>query len=143
MKFFCTITKKRLLIAFCCLTVAFLTALWSLSLKYTVIDGSTHEKRMLYITDLGYNVDEENFTAKETVIPSKFSDVYSNYNKIQKQAGFDLSNYKGRDITVYCYPINNENRNLTLIVHNGRIIGGDIADTALNGRMKPLKNIES
>lgn len=138
MKLFCTITKKVLAITFCSVTIAFLTAIWALSLKYTVIDGSTHEKRMLYITDLGYSVDEEGCTSKETIIPSEFSDVYRNYNRIQKSAGFDLSDYRGKAITVYCYPIKHENKNLTLIVHNGKVIGGDVADTALNGEMKPL-----
>lgn len=142
MKLFCTITKKVLAIIFGFVTITFLIAIWSLSLKYTVIDGSTHERRMLYITDLGYAVDEEGFISKDTVIPSEFSDVYRNYNKIQKSAGFDLSNYKGKAVTVYSYPIKHENKNLTLIVYKGKVVGGDISDVALNGEMKPLKNRE-
>lgn len=139
MKLFFTITKKSLCITLCAVVVLFLTAMWSYSLKLSVIDGSTHAKRMTYINGFSLNIDEKNWTSKQTVIPHKFSDVYTKYNELQKQSGFDLSSFKGRTVTVYSYPILNEEKVLTLIVCDNNIIGGDVAETRLGGKMEPLK----
>ncbi len=108
------------------------------SLKASVIDGSTHEKRMIYARSLKLNVDEENSSSKETQIPESFSEVYKNYNELQKRAGFDLSDFKGEAVTVYTYSLLGGKQNLTLIVHKGNIVGGDIADISVNGKMEPL-----
>lgn len=139
MKFFFTVTKKSLAWLLCLSIVIFFTSLWFSSLKAQAIDGSTHEKRMIYINSLKISVDEENAAKKETVIPSAFSDVYSNYNSLQKKSGFDLSKYKGKSVTIYSYPLISGDKNLTLIICEGKIIGGDIADISFNGEMKPLK----
>ncbi len=139
MKLFFTITKKGLGIALCFITVIFVSVMWFSSLRVSAVDGSTHQKRMLYIKSLNLQVNEESCSSKETVIPKEFSNVYENYNKLQKNAGFDLSNFKGKAVTVYSYPLKDQNKVLTLLVFNGDIIGGDIAETKLNGKMMPLK----
>ena len=133
MKFFFTITKKGLAITLAAILTLFLVASWVISLKVTAIDGSTHEKRVFYINNLGYEIDEGNITSKETVIPEKFGDVYLNYNKLQKEAGFDLSNYKGKNVTVYSCPLWESDKRLNLIVYKGKIIGGVISDVAFDG----------
>lgn len=139
MKLFFLVTKKGLAAVLSAVIVLFILASWTVSLKLTAIDGSTHEKRAHYIKSLGYEINEKDITSKETVIPSEFGEVYSNYNKIQRQAGFDLSDYKGKNVTVYTYPLWENNKNLNLIVYEGKIIGGDVCDTAFDGEMKPLK----
>lgn len=139
MKFFFTITKKRLLTALCILIVAIITAFWFLSVKADYIDGSTHQKRFEFIRSLNLVIDEKNITCKETFIPDTFGDVYNKYNQLQQKSGFNLKNYKGRKVTVYTYNIDNKNCELHLIVCDGKIIGGDIAEIEINGEMKPLK----
>lgn len=139
MKLFFTVTKKGLCVALSAVVILFLSATWTFSLKASEIDGSTHAKRMIYINSLGIAVDEDNYSSKETVIPTVFQDVYSEYNKLQKEAGFDLSPFKGKSVTVYSYPVSGQEKNLTLIVCDGNIIGGDIAETSLNGKMLPLR----
>ncbi len=138
MKLFLTVTKKGLFIMLSAVVVLFLSAMWTFSLKVSAIDGSTHAKRMAYINSLGVVVDQNNFTSKETVIPSEFGDVYNEYNKLQKEVGFDLTRFKGKCVTVYSYPVLKQDKNLTLIVNEGNIIGGDIAETSLCGEMLPL-----
>ncbi len=139
MKLFFTVTKKGLFITLSVVAVLFLTAMWSASLRLSVIDGSTHAKRMMFINELGISVDEENCTSKETVIPNEFGAVYNEYNKLQKKAGFNLADFKGKSVTVYSYPLLGENKILTLLVHDNNIIGGDIAETKLDGEMLPLR----
>ncbi len=138
MKLFFTVTKKRLGIALCIVTVAFLAVFWSSSLKIRAIDGSTHANRIMYIKSLGIDVDEEGCTSKETVIPETFSEVYKRYNELQLKSGFDLRSFKGKEVTVYSYPLKGENKVLTLLVCNDRVIGGDIAETEIDGKMIPL-----
>ncbi len=139
MRLFFTVTKKSLLITLCFTIVLFLTAMWSSSLRLTYIDGSTHYQRMLFIKTLGFAVDENGVSVKETLIPKEFGEVYTRYNTLQKRAGFDLSDFKGKAVTVYNYPMLDEGKILTLIVCDGKIIGGDIAETEIYGEMKALR----
>jgi hypothetical protein len=82
---------------------------------------------------LGYETDE-NESVKEITIPSEFNDVYTEYNSIQKQQGFDLEKYKGTSVTLYTYNItnykDNENVIADLIVSDGVLIGADLCDTS-------------
>lgn len=140
MKVFFTITKKGLAVFVALLIVVFLMTFKTLSLKYTAIDGSTQEKRDFFIKNLDYVYDGKGITKKEIVIPTDFSSVYENYNKLQKEAGFDLEKYKGENAVVYSYPSTDGNKILHIIIYKGKIIGGDIAETAFDGEMLPLKN---
>ena len=65
------------------------------------IPGETVTDRVTFAKSLGYSISEQYETKKEIVIPSVFSDVYENYNALQKNNGFDLSAYKGEQATVY------------------------------------------
>ena len=139
MKLFFILTKRRLAVIFCSMIFIFVGTVWTSSLRVSAIDGSTHAKRMEYIRYLKVDVSEEEYTFKETVIPESFSDVYKEYNKLQMLGGFDLSNYKGEKVTVYSYPLIASERILTLIIHDGEIIGGDIAETKINGKMTEIR----
>ena len=102
-------------------------------------DGSTNQNRVEYLESIGISAKELNVFSKEITIPQEFSDVYNNYNKLQNKAGFDLSEYKGKKATLYTYPMYGTTE-IHVIVHNGVIIGGDIASVEFGGEMKPLVN---
>lgn len=139
MKFFFTVTKRGLAVFLAVLIVGFLCAARVISIKYSFIDGSTHENRMRFIRQNDYSVDEGSISSKEIVIPSPFNDVYSKYNKLQKEAGFDLTDYKGKAAVVYSYNLTSDDKILHLIICDGEIIGGDVCDAAFDGEMKPLR----
>ena len=139
MKLFFTITKKKLAIILCIVVMIFMGSIWVSSLRVSLPDGSTHAKRMVYISGLDLEVDQEGCISKATQIPEKFSDVYLNYNKLQKKGGFDLSEFKGKSVTIYSYPLKNSDKILTLIVCDGEIIGGDVAETKLGGKMTEIR----
>lgn len=104
-------------------------------------NGDTHKKRIDYINNLGYEVDENSTTNKEIIIPLTFSNVYLTYNLLQQKSGFDLSNFKGKTVNKYSYKVLNykkENYYLNLLVLDGVIIGGDISSTNFDGEMLPL-----
>jgi len=136
------ITGKKLLVLFFVL-LSFLMVLVDFA-NSTVISATryyTNDDRVSYIKQLGYSIDEETAITKDIIIPTQFSDVYNRYNELQKEAGFDLSVYKGQPATTYEYKIANQQEPtyITLIISEGQLIGGDIHQTALGGEMKPLR----
>jgi len=92
---------------------------------------STADERRSFIASLGYEPDivEEQ---KDIIIPKEFNEVYTKYNDIQKQQGFDLEPYKGKAAVIYTYKINNsdkgENVIANLIVCEDKLIGADLCD---------------
>ena len=110
-------------------------------------NAKTNADRLIFIKDLGYTVLTDKPTSKTVTIPEVFYDVYGNYNTLQRSAGYDLSLYKGCEVTIYAYKISPPKSysgecSANLIVYNERVIGGDISSAALGGFMLPLKREE-
>ncbi len=139
MNFFITLKKRHLAVILAVIIIAFLILGQFVSAKANNIDGSTNAKRIEYIKGLGIEPDDTNVSSKQITIPQSFSEVYKEYNRLQKKAGFDLNRYKGEPATVYNYGICGSDRELHLIVYKNKIIGGDIADINVGGEMLPLK----
>jgi len=139
MKFFIMLSKRNLIIITAAVLAVILTVGSIYSAQSDKIDGSTNALRVDYIKKLGYYVNETALSSKEITVPQQFGEVYSRYNETQKQAGFDLSDYKGAKATVYCYELSfDSDVNVHLIVSEGIIIGGDISEIKIGGQMKPL-----
>lgn len=112
-----------------------------LSAHYNV---TTTDGRIAYLQALGWEADPATETAQEIVIPRVFSGVFSDYNALQKQQGFDLSTYAGETCTAYTYRVTNYEGSTDtvlaqLFVYRNRVIGGDIHATAMNGFMHGLR----
>ncbi len=140
MKFFLILSKRGLAIILAAVIIGFILTAQVFSQKATQIDGSTNEMRMIYLKSLKLDAEDANLTHKDITIPQNFSEVYEEYNKLQKKSGFDLSRFKGKNATVYTYDLSGTEKQIHLIVCNGIIIGGDIADVNIDGKMYPLKN---
>jgi len=100
--------------------------------------------RLNYLSNLGWECDEQPIEEQEIVIPRTFSHIFEEYNELQKQQGFDLSEYQGLECTMYRYNVKNyphsdENVVAQIIVLNFQVIGGDIHSTALDGFMHGIK----
>ena len=92
---------------------------------------SSNQERKTFLSALGWNVSDKETDCKIIKIPSKFNAVYNVYNKIQKQQGFDLSDFKGETVElytyeVYNYPDNPNNIVAHLIICKGKLFGGDV-----------------
>jgi len=144
MKLYVTFTRKVLLVILCSL----LLCLGFIS-RYTYAasnekNGKTNGDRVGFLSSIGCVVENNPSCKKNITIPTNFSDVYDNYNEIQKQANFDLSHFKGENCTVYSYKVisfsdvDAENTFANLIVYKDRIIGGDISQVSIGGQMYPL-----
>ncbi len=106
----------------------------------TPVDAS--RKAAEYVMSLGWVIDETPIEKAEVDIPLQFDSVYNEYNRLQNQAGFDLTNYKGEKVTRYTFSVKNfdgaEGVRANVLVYKGKIIGGDLMTVAIDGFMIPL-----
>lgn len=134
-----TLTKKSIAVVLAAVVLALILIGQLLTVSSGSIDASTNEKRVQYLKSLGFSVDETAQSVKETVLPMEFGDVYKKYNNLQRKAGFDLSNYRGKTVMVYTYLLLQDGETAVhLMVCDGKVIGGDIASLKIDGEMKPL-----
>ncbi|MCL2633170.1 MAG: DUF4830 domain-containing protein [Oscillospiraceae bacterium] len=95
-----------------------------------------------FLINLGWIVSETPSGIKTVTIPETFDETYENYNTLQKSHGFDLSEHKGRAVTMYTYRILNHSLGGdvfgNVLVFGGEIIGGDICSYAIDGFMTGL-----
>lgn len=138
------ITKKRI---FCAVIILLLPTLIFVAVKISGAESATKEiylkseqERISYLNKFGWQLEKNSETEKASSIPAEFDDVYKSYNELQKSQGFDLSEYAGNPVSIYTikvlnYPENSEYVYATLILYDGKLIGGDIHSTALDGFM--------
>ena len=105
--------------------------------------AKSEKARVAYLADCGWTVESPALKSETVLIPKNFSPVFEEYNELQKQQGFDLSRYAGKEVTVYTYRVLNgtlgENVLASVYVSGGSMIGGDVHSTALDGFMCGLK----
>lgn len=105
---------------------------------------STPEARVEYLTKYGYQVSPEPVRTQEVQIPREFTEVYEQYNAIQKSQGFDLEKYRGKRIMQYVYRVENNAESegepiyATLLVYRNKLIGADLSRGGENGFLRPL-----
>ena len=138
------ITKKRV---FCTILIILLPLLIFAAVKITYAKSGGGEtaldsakERIAYLEKFGWQIETDSESVKDSAIPAEFDDVYKSYNEIQKAQGFDLSAYASKPVKIYSlkvlnYPENSEYVYATLILYDGKLIGGDIHSTALDGFM--------
>ena len=108
--------------------------------------GMTSEAdRHWYLEKMGRDAAGQPLSVQEIRLPESFPPVLEEYNRLQRQQGFDLSRYAGKDITVYTYELSGSSPLLfvSLYQYKGRIVGGDVHSAALNGYMGPIAATEN
>lgn len=97
-----------------------------------------------YIASFGIETDESSCVIDEIIVPAEFNDVYENYNKIQKEQGYDLSLYKGKTLSRYTLEVTNyteKDKNVfaEVLTYRGKVVAADIYSTSAEGFILPLK----
>ncbi|MDR2654668.1 MAG: DUF4830 domain-containing protein [Oscillospiraceae bacterium] len=103
-------------------------------------EAASNEERLKFLESFGWKISEEALEIAEVIIPEEFDDVYLNYNEIQKEQGMDLAKLRGKRVKRYTYAVKNypgttSEVRANLLVYNGKIVGGDISSTSLDGFM--------
>ena len=131
-----------LLAAIACLVVIVGLTAYKLTRKTTYELGS-EQQRQQFIKEMGWETEKEFSDCKKVTIPQEFNQVYESYNELQKQQGFDLSRYAGCEGKLYTYKVLDSNLGdnvlASLYVSDGRVVGGDVHSTALDGFMCGLR----
>ena len=106
----------------------------------------TREDAVAFAEALGCRIDMENVTSREVTIPGDFDEVYARYNDMQLQCGYDLRPYRGKTASLYTLPVTNypgaDGVLCDLLVCRGKVIGGSIYTSALDGFMHGLQPID-
>ena len=137
------------------ITVALIAAavvgvgVWLYSLIFTSpeitgVVAPTAEDRIGYLKSLGWDASDE---FEDTVtIPEEFDEVFSHYNSLQTECGFDLSNFKGKTLRRFIYTVSEHPEKKPddvvkaelLLDENNEIVGGSIYSLRLDGFMTGL-----
>ena len=121
-------------------------AVESETLNYEKI--KTNEDRIAFLAQFGWEVDAEPIEATTVAIPREFDKVFSAYNELQRAQGLDLTAQSGRTVERYTYTVKNYSGYdgvvlANLLVHRGRVIGGDICAAENGGFLHGFKAPEN
>ena len=99
-----------------------------------------NDDRIAFLSSFGYTVNGTPTETQQIRIPDEASEVFDRYNALQQSQGYDLSQYAGQTVTRYVYQLENYDDTgtpwfATILVHNGEIIGGDVASSEPGGTM--------
>lgn len=138
MKLYLIFSKKGLAVILA-LTVLALILLGQFStVSQGYADGSTHQKRMEFLSLYDLKVNETAVAVKVTRLPYEITGSAAEYNQILQKSGFNLSDFRGKEVTVYTYTVADAcEKTVNILVYGGKIIAGDITDN-LNGITSPL-----
>lgn len=118
----------------------------SLETPKPVTTVRSERSRVAYLAQYGWEVESPALSCDTVVIPRVFSEVFENYNELQKQQGFDLSEYCGLEVELYTYKVTNCDRDdevvAQLYVRNNYVVAGDVHSTALDGFMTGVKPLD-
>ena len=147
MKSYVTFTRKGLFAIFVAIVGIVLICSEICAASNKTTNASTNVERITFIKNSGYTPLSNEPQTKTVVIPESFSDVYNNYNNTQRAAGYDLTEFKGCEVTIYTYsietPVGYEGESVfNMIVYKNRVIGGDVSSNALGGFMLPILKSE-
>lgn len=107
------------------------------------LSASSESEMLSFISNYGWQVDDEPVEVRDVIIPETFDEVYSNYNNIQIEQGFDLKKYAGQRVKRWTYVIrnypetspNDDFIRINILVSDGVVIGGDVCSVKLDGFM--------
>jgi len=93
----------------------------------------------VYLSTFGWELSESG-SHESITIPTEWNRTFENYNTVQKLQGFDLSAYKGKEVSRYTweilnYPDSDETVLVNVLVCNHKIIGGDVSTSRSDGFM--------
>ena len=136
--------NKRKALKILLVAVIILTALILLRSCGAADGADSLEGRQAFLRKLGWEIDPASEDQRTVQLPQALEGMLLKYNELQLSQGYDLQSYAGKTVMRYVYEIVNypeatEKVLATLLVHRGKVIGGDITDTAPGGKVCGFK----
>jgi len=100
----------------------------------------TTEGRKMFLSELGWEIDPDSESYKSVLLPQTLEGIMEEYNRLQLEQGFDLSQHCGEECEQFCYTVTNypncdNTVYATLYLQNGKLIAADIHSNAIDGFM--------
>ena len=138
------VPKRRLLAggitALCCCAVVAAALLVTLGGRAVAASAEvkhirTNDDRLAYLGGLGWQVSPQPIATEELLIPEEFDDSYHGYLALQKDQGFDLTQYRGKRVKRYTYQLTNyptqaEPVQIALLIYKNKVVGGQIQSSS-------------
>ncbi len=103
------------------------------------------EVNIEFLSSYGWEVTGDCIEKEKVEIPDVFDGVYDDYNSLQKLAGLDITDYKGKKAIRYTYivtnfPNNSEEKEIraNVLSVKGKPVAGDIMTVSFDGFMYSL-----
>ena len=144
-----TVKLKKIITVAVIIAAVVGVGVWLYSLIFTSPDitgvvAPTTQDRINYLKSLGWDAADE---CEDSVdIPEEFDEVFSHYNSLQTECGFDLSDYKGKTLRRFIYTVSEHPEKKPgdvvkaelLLNDKDEIVGGSIYSLRLDGFMTGL-----
>ena len=127
----------------------FLTVIAIASLVMICTAMTDTDENIVFLSEFGWETEKKYIEKENITIPEDFNEMYTEYNKLQQEAGFDLKEYRGKKAVRYTYIVKNypdetdSEVRANVICVNGKPVGGDIMTVDLGGFMKPLNFLDT
>ena len=141
--------SKIKLILFICAAVVMavlIIAVYNKSQKQQAIKPVCNNEQEIisYIASFGVTVATDSVKVDTVIVPSEFNEVYTNYNKLQIEQGFDLTKYKGKQLTRYTFSVTNYSQEgfdvfAEILLYDNKVVAADVYSTNVDGFIKALK----
>ena len=101
---------------------------------------SSNDQRVQFLKEYGWDVVNSPKESGQVLSPEETNPVFDRYNALQKDQGYDLTKYAGKRVMRYVYEVRNypggkEPAYATLLIYKNRVIGGDVTDTSVKGKI--------
>lgn len=126
------------------LGVVIITTIILLCMMFAFSIKSENSANIDFLESYGWEVEKEPTEKVEFQIPEYFDEVYQNYNKLQEEAGLDLTPYRGYTAIRYTYRVKNfplpevNDVFANVICVDNIPIAGDVCTYAIDGFMYSL-----
>ena len=130
--------KRMLLYA---LTIA---AIAIITFVFVAFANDINERNIEFLSSYGWLVENTPIERVNTTLPAVPDDVFNAYNRLQIEAGLDLTSHLGKSCVRYTYKVLNYPKDVGEIVRanvltsGGIIIAGDIMTVSSDGFMHSL-----
>ena len=113
--------------------------------KFEGIKGADGVKS--FAKSLGYSVDEKPLETVDVKIPAELDAVLTEYNNLQKSQGFNLLDYKNKNVTRYTFKVTglpdfqslpSDDVLFTVILYKDKVIGGDVYFTGKDAQVSGI-----
>ena len=102
---------------------------------------TANDSRVKFLESFGWEVTPAPKESTQVRVPEESGEMFRRYNALQKGQGYDLSKFAGKKVMRYVYEITNypgaqEPVYATVLVYKNKVIGGDVTDTSVKGKIR-------